>query len=143
MVAKTKHGEISLDQLAEIQPGMARLMDEVARRYYYTYYAAKGGNWQLASHQLKEMISVLKIASITRPKYSEDILKFEKEYLSPIGEAIKEMNWEKFEETYQRGIKGSDFYHDKYGKTYIRYTLPPEPPTHLELKPENLQKRRT
>jgi len=42
--AKTKHGEITIDQLAEIQPGMALIMQEVAHRYYYTYYAAKGGN---------------------------------------------------------------------------------------------------
>jgi len=29
LVGRTKHGELTLDQLASIQPGMARLMEEV------------------------------------------------------------------------------------------------------------------
>src|SRR3972149_3063752 len=44
----TKHGAITLEQLAEMQPGMARLMDEYAQRFWTMYYAAKGGNWALA-----------------------------------------------------------------------------------------------
>ena len=31
LVAKTKHGELTLDQLAEVQPGMARVMKEIHR----------------------------------------------------------------------------------------------------------------
>lgn len=39
-VARAKHGDLSLDQIAEIQPGMARLMLEVSERYWSSWYAA-------------------------------------------------------------------------------------------------------
>jgi hypothetical protein len=55
LVGRTKHGELTLDQLASIQPGMARVMEEVAHRYSLMYYACKGGNWELGHHELKEL----------------------------------------------------------------------------------------
>ncbi len=33
VVAHTKHGDLTLDQVAEIQPGMSRLMAELANRF--------------------------------------------------------------------------------------------------------------
>src|SRR2546430_6336145 len=39
--AATKHGTLTVDELAAMQPGMARLMDELSRRYWVLYYAAK------------------------------------------------------------------------------------------------------
>jgi len=45
IVIKTKHGELSLEQLAEAQHGMAHLMKEVGERYHVLYYAAKALNW--------------------------------------------------------------------------------------------------
>jgi len=33
IVAQTKHGDLTLDQLAEVQPGMSRLMAELANRW--------------------------------------------------------------------------------------------------------------
>ena len=44
-IAHTKHGDLALDQIAEMMPGMARLMVEISDRYWIMYYAAKGGNW--------------------------------------------------------------------------------------------------
>ena len=141
IVGKTQHGEISLDKLAEIQPGMARIMDEVAKRYYYLFYAAKEGNWHLAEHELNEVSAAMRIAKTTRPKYAEDLTQFEEEYLKPIEEAIREKNWTKFEQVYKRGMEGSDRYHDKYGYSYIRFILPHEPPAHLWVKrPQDLKR---
>ncbi len=80
---KTKHGEITFEELAEIQPGMARLMDELARRWEYSYFAAKGGNWDLARHELKQVVSLLNIAVKLRPKYTEDIKTFISNHISP------------------------------------------------------------
>src|SRR5207302_1242773 len=44
--ATTKHGTLTVDEIAAMQPGMARLMDELSRRYWVLYYAAKAGNWE-------------------------------------------------------------------------------------------------
>ena len=61
--ATTKHGTLTVDEIAAMQPGMARLMDEVSRRYWVLYYAAKARNWELARYMLKESEKVLTTAS--------------------------------------------------------------------------------
>ena len=48
-VGRTKHGELTLDQIAELQPGLGTLMRDISDRYWIAYYAAKGGNWKLAA----------------------------------------------------------------------------------------------
>ena len=133
IVIKTKHGELSLDQLAEVQPGMARLMKEVGERYHILYYAAKGGNWALAKHQLSQVISLHKAGATLRPKYAHDLTSFIQTHLNPIGDAIAAKDWKKFQETYQKGIDGSNQLHEKYGYSYIRYVLPKNPPEFYDL----------
>ena len=73
VVGRTKHGELTLDQLAELQPGLGQLMPLVSERYWILYYAAKGGNWSLAHYQLRSLRSLWKKMSTTRPKYSPKI----------------------------------------------------------------------
>ncbi len=46
---------LSIDDLAVIQPGLARLMPEIGQRYWKLYYSAKAGNWTLANFQLGEV----------------------------------------------------------------------------------------
>lgn len=55
IVGRTKHGEMTLDELASIQPGLGTVMLEYSRRYWIIYYACKGGNWDLALYELKEL----------------------------------------------------------------------------------------
>ena len=44
IVGHTKHGDLTLDQLAELQPGLGTLMRDISDRYWILYYAAQGGN---------------------------------------------------------------------------------------------------
>ena len=142
-MVKTKHGELTIDQLAEVQPGMSRIMEENARRWWYMYYAAQGGNWALAGYQYRQILGLFSTAKTLRPKYAEDLTTFELEYMKPIFEAINEKNWEKFEKAYHNGIEGSDLYHNKWGHPEIRFVLPSEPPKHLHLgPPEKLVRRK-
>lgn len=143
IVIRTRHGEMTLDRLAEIQPGMARLMEELARRYSYLYYAAKGGNWELAAFELRQVRAILQVARISRPKFADDLSLFDAEYLKPIADALDQRNWSKFEEAYMHGIQGSDSFHDKYGYKYIRFTVPATPPSHLHLGPPEKFSRKT
>jgi hypothetical protein len=144
IVGKTKHGDISIDQLAEMQPGMARLMDEISYRFWYLYYAAKGGNWKLAAHELNEVKALFKIASTVRPKYRTDVEAFENGFLTPLVNFIARVDWKGFETAFNKAIEASDEYHDKYGYNYIRFTLPTHPPEHLDLRPiDKLRKSKT
>ena len=133
--AKTPHGEISIDELAQIQPGMSKLMQGVSTRFYYTYYAAKGGNWRLAAHELNGVRTAFRVAKVTRPKFAEDLAAFDAEYLMPIFKAIRDRDWSLFEDSYAKAVEGSDRYHDKTGHEYISIPLPPEPPSDINLGP--------
>ncbi len=132
---KTKHGEITLEDLADVQPGMARLMDELARRWEYSYFAAKGGNWELAGHELKQVVNLLNIAMKLRPKYSDDIQAFTSSHIAPLSGAIEDRQWNRFDKLIHSAIDASNLYHEKYGYSFIRYLLPKTPPEHLDLGP--------
>lgn len=133
--ATTTHGTLTVDDLAAIQPGMARLMDELSRRYWALYYAAKAGNWELARYMAKEGEKILRTAALVRPKYAEDLAAFTKEILGPILRAIEARDSDDFERSYRRGIEASDTYHDKYNKGFVRFRLPDRPPDWLDLAP--------
>ena len=135
IVIKTRHGELTLEELAEAQPGMARLMKEVGERYHVLYYAAKARNWELAQHELNVIISLLKTGGKLRPKYGKDLTSFTQSYLNRIGEKVRAKNWKEFEQAYMKGIEESNKYHEKYGYGFIRYVLPKNRPEFFELKP--------
>jgi hypothetical protein len=142
--AKTPHGEMTIDQLAEIQPGMGSIMKDVGERYTRTYYAAKGGNWKLAAYELNQVRTAFKVAKLTRPKFAEDLSAFDKEYLQPIFKAIHDQDWASFADLFEKGEAGSDVYHDKRGYPHIRYVLPKEAPsTNLYQGPPEKFKRTT
>lgn len=133
--ATTKHGTLTVDEMAAMQPGMARLMDELSRRYWVLFYAAKAGNWELAEYEEKESEKILTTAAVARPKYRDDITTFVRLRLSPLAQAIGAKDWPAFEESYRRGIDDSNVYHDKYNKRFIRFRLPDHPPEWFDLEP--------
>ena len=132
-VAHTSHTEITLDQLGEIQPGLARLMAEVSDRYWILYYAAKGGNWKLAALQSSELQKALRIGAITRPKYTAHLEAFIKGPLTAINKAIKERDWMVFASAYKIGITTANVYHQEWNHEEIVWQLPDEPPKHLKV----------
>ena len=88
-VAHTSHTEITLDQLGNMQPGLARLMAEVSDRYWILYYAAKGGNWKLAALQSVELEKALRIGEVTRPRYTAHLEAFIKGPLTAINKPLR------------------------------------------------------
>jgi hypothetical protein len=133
--ATTTHGSLTVDDLAAIQPGMARLMDELSRRYWALYYAAKAGNWDLARYMEKESEKILRTAALVRPKYAEDLDAFTRDVFAALMKAIDARDWPAFNAAYRRGIEASDVYHEKYRKAFIRFRLPDRPPEWLDLEP--------
>src|SRR5207245_9120018 len=120
----TKHGALTVDEIAAMQPGMARLMDELSRRYWTLFYAAKARNWELASYMAKEAQKILKTASVARPKYSDDIAAFVRDTFGSITAAIESKDWSAFEKAYRKGISECDRLQDKYNKSFLELALP-------------------
>ena len=133
--ATTRHGSLTVDEIAEMQPGLARLMDELSRRYWVLFYAAKAANWELARYMERETAKLLATMAVARPKYSDDLTAFAKDHLEPIGQAIEAKDWEAFELAYRRSVDASDVYHEKYRKSYIRFRIPDRPPDWFDLAP--------
>ena len=67
--------------LAEIQPGLGTVMMEYSTRFTNMYYAAKGGNWDLADYEMKEALEIQEVGETTRPKRAEALKSFEGKYL--------------------------------------------------------------
>src|SRR5437762_11876051 len=133
--ATTKHDTWAVDELAAMQPGMARLMDELSRRYWVLYYAAKAGNWELAGYMERESEKILHTASAPRPKYREDIAAFVRDRFGPAARAIEAKDWRAFDLAYHPGIEDWNTYQHKYNKNFIRFRLPDHPPEWFDLVP--------
>jgi hypothetical protein len=135
IVGRTKHGELTLDQIADLQPGLGQLMPLVSERYWILYYAAKGGNWALADYQLRSLRSMWKKMSTTRPKYAGMLENFATKIFDPMTEQIKARDFAAFEKTYEAGVELTNKMHVATNHGEIVWKLPPNPPQHLELGP--------
>lgn len=132
-VAHTKHGDLTLDQIAEMQPGMARLMVEISDRYWILYYAAQGGNWELARHEFSELRKTMRMAAVVRPKYQEPLAQFEAEHLKPLEKAIRARDGSALEAAFREATDAANEKHREFGYDYIEWRLPDAPPPHLRL----------
>jgi hypothetical protein len=133
---RTKHTELSLDQIASMQPGLGRLMPEVSQRYHIAYYAARGGNWGLARHQLRELAGLLQLGAVTRPKYETQLTAFQRVHVTALLEAVDRHDVASFEQAFHRATEVANIYHQATGHPEIIWRLPPTPPEHLELAPQ-------
>jgi hypothetical protein len=125
--------DLTLDELALMQPGMDRLMAEVGPRVHRLYYAGRAGNWRLADYFLRSVIKQLRLCATSRPKYDADIAAYIDEECQPVREAIRARDGAAFESSYQRMVDRANHYHDVFGKPYIRWVTPPTPPDDLDL----------
>ncbi|HUJ08720.1 MAG TPA: hypothetical protein VL171_01720 [Verrucomicrobiae bacterium] len=137
IVGRTKHGELTLDQLAELQPGLGTLMRDVSDRYWIAYYAARGGNWELAAYQLRGLRSLFKKGNMTRPKYKGMIENYAEKILDPLDQHVAARNFAEFEKTYRTGIELANTMHAATDHAEIVWKLPDNPPPHLHLGPES------
>ena len=129
------HRQFTIDDLAVLQPGLARIMPEVGQRYWKLYYSAKAGNWTLAKFQLGEIRELMEMGMITRPKYEEHLETFMNEDLGTIEASIKAQDWKAFEEAFHQGVRNANDYHQLNDKGFIVWKLPDYPPPDLDLTP--------
>ncbi len=131
----TGHREMSLEDVATIQPGLGRIMPEVGTRTWKLYYAAKAGNWVLAKFQLKEARGLMELGAFTRPKYEDNLNAFLTEHWKPLEDAIAREDFAAFDQLFKKAIEAANAYHELRDKPYIRWKLPDMPPPDLDLTP--------
>ena len=125
--------DLTLDELALMQPGMDRLMAEVGPRVHRLYYAARAGNWRLADYFFRSVVKQLKLCATSRPKYDADMLRYLDEDCEPVREAIRARDLAAFESAYDAMVDRANHYHEVFGKPYIRWVTPAAPPDDLDL----------
>ena len=135
ITGKSKHGELTLDQLVEIQPGLGRLMPEVSDAWWTAFYAAKGGNFSLARYYVKKTSSLLKLCAVTRPKYAKMIERYETDALAPCMAAVEAKDFAAFEKAYHHATAIANQMHVDTKHPEIVWKLPAEAPKHLDLGP--------
>jgi len=132
----TGHREMSLEEIAIIQPGLGWIMPAIGQRAWKLFYAAKASNWVLANFQLKEVRELMELGSFTRPKYEQNLEQFLTENWIPLEEAIKKEDFSLFEERFQKAIQAANAFHELQDKGYIVWKLPDSPPPDLDLTPK-------
>jgi hypothetical protein len=124
---KTKHGDLSLEELAAVLPGTGEVMRSVSHCFTMSWHAARGGNWELAGYYLRRTRSLLRGLSVTRPKYRDQIAEFDTRFLEPVYQALLERSLHDCEERFTAATEQANHYHVVTGHEYIRWTLPHEP----------------
>lgn len=120
-------------QLSDIAPGLGTVMVEVGYRNWYLPYAARGGNWDLAAYQAKEIGEIMEVGETTRPKRKAGLTKFTDGPLKAVNDAVAAKDISAFETAWTAEVKGCNDCHDEQGFKYIQWELPPTAPTDLKL----------
>src|SRR5579862_6869564 len=84
----TGHREMTLEDVAVIQPGLGRIMPDIGNRTWKLYYATKAKNWALAKFQAKEIRGLMELGAFTRPEYDDFLNQVLTENWKPIEDAI-------------------------------------------------------
>jgi hypothetical protein len=129
------HREMSLEDVAVIQPGLGRIMPEIGGRTWKTYYAAKARNWPLAKFQAKEMRGLMELGAFTRPKYEDNLNQFLTENWKPVEEAIAKEDFAAFETAFHKAVEAGNAFHELRDKPYLKWKLPETPPPDLDMTP--------
>jgi hypothetical protein len=124
---KTKHGEVSLEEIAALLPGAGDVMVVVSRNYGNLWHAAHGGNWDLASFYFRRTRTLLRNLSLTRPKYEAQLAEFERDHLEPIGAALLARDLDAFDRLYEASVARVNELHVVTGYPYIRWSRPEDP----------------
>ena len=130
---RTSHGELSLEELAEALPGTGDLMALVGECWVKCAHAARGGNWELSAYFARRVRGLQRRLALVRPKYADDLASFESELIEPVLAATSAKDRATFDAAFTRATDEANALHVKWGKSYIRWTLPPEPPKDLDL----------
>lgn len=132
-MVRTKHAELSLEQLAELLPGTGEVMQSVALCWWKCAYAARGGNWPLAAYFARRVRGLQRDLALLRPKHRDRLETFEAGVLSAVFRAIEARDAGAFERAFSAATDLANAMHVETGHSYIRWVLPADPPADLDI----------
>ncbi len=131
------HRQMTIEDIAAMQPGLGRLMPEVGQRTWKLYYAAQAENWPLAAFQAREIRGLMKLCAFARPKHEAALTRYLAENWQPVQAAVDKQDFPGFEKAFRAAIEAANVYHELRGKPYIVWKLPAAPPPDLDMRPRH------
>ncbi|MCE2390641.1 MAG: hypothetical protein J4G09_04080 [Proteobacteria bacterium] len=125
--------DVSIDEIALIQPGLARIMPEIADRTWKLYYTAKEGCWDYAIYQWKEAKKLFELGALVRPKHEEAIEEYLRDDWSKLEGPLRDQDFASFDKHFAEAIDSANAWHEQKDKGYIKWKLPDYPPPDLDL----------
>jgi hypothetical protein len=122
-----------IKKLSDIQPGLGTVMMEYGARFSNAYYAAKGGNFDLAEYMIREMKEIQEVGENTRPARAPLLKAFETNYLDKLAAAAKAKNWSQYSSLTPQVVNACNSCHAGVQMAYIVYQLPAAPPAPLKM----------
>ncbi|WP_425804962.1 hypothetical protein ACHOLT_00505 [Desulfitobacterium sp. Sab5] len=114
-------------------PKFAIPMREVGDRFDDMYFAAKGGNWALASYMSKYMDKAMTPAKITKPAEYPAWTSFYTGTFDPVNKAIAAKDFAAFDKAYTSAIESCNGCHSSMGYKFVKIPKPQAPvDTHLD-----------
>ena len=127
--------DMSIDEIAMVQPGLARIMPEIGDRAWKLYHAARAGNWENARWQWKEAKKLFELCCVTRPKHEEAIEEFVAKDWKRLEAPMEKRDLDAFLAAYDAVVESANNWHAQKDVGHIRWKVPSEPPPDLDLKP--------
>jgi hypothetical protein len=124
--------DLSIDELALMQPGMDRLMAEVGARAHRLYFAGRARNWRLADYFYRSIVKQLRLCANSRPKYADEMQRYLDVDCVAVRDAIKNADAAAFETAYTGLIERANELHGVFGKPWIRWVTPATPPEEFD-----------
>jgi len=127
--------DVTLEELALMQPGLDRMMAELGQRMHRLYYSGLVGNWPAAAYFYRSTVKQLRLCGWSRPKYADAIERYVVDDCGPVAAAIEEKHRDSFLAAYQRMVDRANDYHDAFGYGFLVWKTPGHPPEDLDLEP--------
>ena len=132
---------MTIEDMATVQPGLARIMPEIGARTWKLFYAAKAENWPMAKFQYKEIKGLFELGAFMRPKHEDALNQYMAENWKPLEDAIEKKDFAAFEKAFHASIDAANAYHELKEKPYIYWKLPDAPPPDMDLRPRGSAKK--
>jgi hypothetical protein len=125
---RTRHAELSLEEIAAALPGTGEVMASVGRSFAMSWHAAHSGGWDLAAYFFRRTRSLLRGLSVTRPKYAEQLRAFDTGFMEPAYQALLAHDLAAFDAAFEDATERANAYHVETGHPYLRWRRPERPP---------------
>jgi hypothetical protein len=130
---RTPHGDLTLEEIAELLPGTGDIMASVATAWWRCAHAGRGGNWPLAAYYARRARGLLRKLAVLRPKYAGDLAAFDEEHVARVLGSCEHAERAPFDAAIDAAVARANELHAKWGKAYIRWRVPDDPPRDVDL----------